>query len=179
MKPIYFITSNKNKVREVRAILKRKIIMKNIDIEEIQSLSAEEVVKDKARKAYKIIKKPVIVEDTAYHILSLNSFPGALIKWILTTIGPKGLCKMIPKTNRRVTVKTCFCLYNGKKFHIFTGQVNGKAPLKPQGKSGFGWDPTFIPNGYKKSFAELTAEEKNKISTRKLALEKLEKFLEK
>lgn len=177
--PIYFVTSNPNKVREAEAILQKKLNKISLDIPEIQTLEAEEVVKDKAKKAYQKIKKPVLVEDTAFHIHSLNNFPGALIKWALQTLKNDGICNLPLNNKRKATVKTCFCLYNGKKFHIFQGQLSGKVARKPRGTTNFGWDPIFIPQGQKKTFAEMTSEQKNKISMRCLALKKLKKFLEK
>ena len=168
---IYFVTSNENKLKEAEAILKRRINQINLEID------VEKVVKDKARKAFKIIKKPVLVEDTAFCIEAWNNFPGALIKWMLKTIGNKGICKLQKEKNRNIIVKTCYCLYNGKKFNIFIGELKGKIPLEPKGKTGFGWDPIFVPDGHKKSFAEMSREEKNQISMRKIALEKLRKFL--
>ncbi|MDD5192636.1 MAG: RdgB/HAM1 family non-canonical purine NTP pyrophosphatase [Candidatus Nanoarchaeia archaeon] len=178
MENIYFITSNENKVKEAEAILNKKLERINLDVEEIQALEVEEVVKHKAKKAYQIIKNTVLVEDTGFYIEAWNNFPGALIKWMLRSLGNKGICKALQDKNRKVTVKTCYCLYDGKKFHIFIGQLKGKMPKKPRGKTNFGWDPIFIPENSKKTFAEMSAEEKNKISMRKLALEKLRKFLE-
>lgn len=176
---MYFVTSNENKVREAEAILGRRLRRANIDIPEIQSLDVEEVVKAKARAAFGRIKRPVLVEDTGFYIPALNNFPGPLIKWLLKTIGNQGICNLLKEEkNRRVTVKTCFCLYNGKKFRIFSGEKTGTMPKNPEGTSGFGWDPIFIPDNYKKSFAEMSSEDKNLISMRKIALEKLRQFLQ-
>jgi XTP/dITP diphosphohydrolase len=175
---IYFVTSNQNKVKEAESILKTKLNRVNLNIPEIQSLNVEEVVKDKAKRAYRKIKKPVLVEDTGFYIESLNNFPGALIKWVLGTIGNEGVCKLLKnEKNRKVVVKTCYCLYNGRNFHVFTGVLNGSLPQAPKGASNFGWDPVFVPIGHNKSFAEMTSDEKNAISMRRIALEKLRNFL--
>lgn len=176
MKEIYFVTSNKKKVEEIASILERKINQISMDIPEIQALEVEKVVKDKAKRAYLKIRKPVLVEDTGVYISALNNFPGALIKWLLKTIGNEGICKSVNK-NRNIKAKTCFCLYNGRHYHIFIGELEGTLARKPLGETGFGWDPIFIPKGSKKSFAQLSKEEKNKISMRFLALEKLKNFL--
>lgn len=176
MKEIYFVTSNENKLKEAESILKRKLNQINLEVDEIQEIDVEKVVKDKAKRAYLKIRKPVLVEDTGFYISALNDFPGALIKWLLKTIGNEGICKIVNK-NRRIKAKTCFCLYNEKHYHIFTGELEGTLARKPLGETGFGWDPIFIPKGSKKSFAQLSKEEKNKISMRFLALEKLKNFL--
>ena len=60
---------------------------------------------------------------------------------------------------------------------VFEGKINGKISIKPKGSNGFGYDPIFIPQGYEKTFAEMTIKEKNTISHRKIALMKLESFL--
>jgi XTP/dITP diphosphohydrolase len=176
---IYFVTGNEDKLKEAEAILGRKLARIDLDIDEIQEIDLDRIVRCKASSAYEKIKKPVLVEDTGIFILSLNGFPGALIKWMLKSVGVEGICKLMKdEKNREVIAKTYFCLYNGKKHHIFTGQLKGKIAKKPQGEAGFGWDPIFIPEGYKKSFAQMKSEEKNKISMRKIALEKLKNFLD-
>jgi XTP/dITP diphosphohydrolase len=176
---IYFVTSNRNKHKEVEEILKRGVKRVSLDIDEIQDIELDKIIRGKAKSAYEIIKKPVLVEDTALHILALNSFPGALIKWVLKTIGNEGICDLMKgKKERGVVAKTYFCFYDGKVYRIFTGEVKGTIPQKPLGKSGFGWDPVFVPEGFKKSFAQLSSRVKNKISMRGLALDKLKNFLD-
>ena len=60
---------------------------------------------------------------------------------------------------------------------FFDGKINGDIALSPQGESGFGYDPIFIPEGFQISFAQLSSEEKNRISHRALAVKKLNEFL--
>ncbi len=176
---IYFVTTNKNKLKEAQDILKRKIKRIDLDIPEIQDISVKKVIKDKAKKAYDKIKKPVLVEDTGLYIKSLNNFPRALIDWMLKTIENNGIFSLLKNSkNKKACAETCLCLYNGKEFHIFSGKINGTI-VKPKGKSNFGWDPIFKPGGYNITFAEMTMKEKNKISMRKKAFVKLKKYLEK
>jgi len=176
MEKIYFVTSNKNKLKEAEDILELKLNQINLDLIEVQEIETAEVVKQKAKTAFDLIKKPILVEDTGLYIEKWNGFPGALIKWMLKTIGNRRICELLGK-NRKAFVKTCFCLYNGKNFNIFTGELKGKIPNKPKGKSGFGWDPIFQPNNYSETFAQMSQQEKNKISMRKIALTKLKDFL--
>ncbi|MCC7570089.1 RdgB/HAM1 family non-canonical purine NTP pyrophosphatase [Candidatus Micrarchaeota archaeon] len=176
MEIIYLVTSNKNKVNEVKKIFDRKIETADLEIREIQSLEVEEVVKEKAKQAFEILKKTVITEDTGLYLDELNGFPGALIKWVLQTSGRQGICNLI-KDNRTAVAKCSICFYDGKEMKVFTGKVKGKITEKPRGESSFGWDPVFQPEGYDKTFAEMSMEEKNKISHRKKALEKLKIYL--
>jgi len=175
---LYFVTSSKNKVKEAKSILGFEVNKIPLDIDEIQALEVEEVVKDKARKAFEQVKKPVIVEDTGFYIEAWQGFPGALVKWILKTLDNEGLCRAFQEKNRAVVAKTSICLYNGKEAKVFTGKIKGRIPERPKGKSSFGWDPIFQPEGYKKTFAEMTREEKNSISMRKRALSKMKEFIE-
>jgi XTP/dITP diphosphohydrolase len=182
MDSICFVTGNKHKLKAAQDILKRKLNNKDVDVDEIQTVDVEEVVKEKAKLSYDIIKKTVMVEDTGFYLDAWNGFPGALIKWSLKKMGYKDLCKaMEPFKNRNVILKACICLYNGKDFKIFTGEVKGTIPMKPRGVSKFGeqsFDSIFVPDGYDKTFAEMTLEEKNPLSHRKFALEKMKSFLD-
>ncbi len=172
-----FITSNQNKLREFEQILNKKIEQKNIDLPEIQAIDVKKVVEDKILRAYKITKKPVIVEDTGFYIKSIN-FPGALIKWVLNSIGNKGICNLSKIYGNKAEVETCIGYHDGNNLKIFSGKLTGIIPEKPKGNTNFGWDPVFIPDNYNKTFAQMTEKEKNKISMRLLALNKLKKFLE-
>jgi non-canonical purine NTP pyrophosphatase (RdgB/HAM1 family) len=175
---IYFITSNKGKLEEVRAITGMDIRSKSIEIEEIQDVSVENVVKDKAVKAYSKIHKPVIVEDTGLYIKALNGFPGALVKWLVGAIGPKGICRIIGKyNNRSAYAETRIAFYDGKTLKTFSGRIYGRISGSPIGANGFGWDPIFIPSGQRKTFAQMGASEKNEISHRRKAALKLKEFL--
>ncbi|MDR2556786.1 MAG: RdgB/HAM1 family non-canonical purine NTP pyrophosphatase [Bacteroidales bacterium] len=79
---------------------------------------------------------------------------------------------------RAACFKTVICLLHNGSIHYFEGRVNGYILYKPQGKRGFGYDSIFCPDGYEKSFASLTAEEKNKISHRGDALRKMRMLYE-
>lgn len=174
---IYFVTSNKNKINEFEEILGTKLRQINLDLEEIQAIDPEIVIEHKTKQAYSIIKKPVITEDTALHIKELKGLPGALAKFFGQTIGFDKLCRMI-KNNRQAVAKTVIGYYDGNKYQSFIGEIKGKIAKSGKGKNGFGWDKIFIPNGCKKTFAEMTLVEKSRISMRRLALEKFKRFLD-
>ncbi len=175
---LIFITGNKNKLEEARSILGKNIESKDIDLPEIQSLSAEEVAKDKARRAYEIIKKPVLVEDSGFYISAWNNFPGALIKWALKTIGIEKISDYIAGSADKLAVaEACLCLYDGNDYKIFSGKQNGIITI-PKGSNGFGFDPIFMPEGFDKTLGEMSFEEKNRISMRKQAFTKLKEYLD-
>lgn len=180
MKTIIFVTGNKGKVKEAQDILGKGFLVKqaNIDLDEIQAIDGKEVIKAKTRKAFKILKKPVLVEDTSLYFEAWKGLPGALSRWFLDTIGCEGICKMMQgESNRGAYAESALAFYDGKKMKVVSAKVKGVVSRKPRGKYGFGWDPLFLPDGFEKTFAEMTTKEKSQISMRKLALEKLRKYL--
>jgi XTP/dITP diphosphohydrolase len=175
---MHFVTSNENKLREAREILGFEIERLDLDLVEIQSIDVKEVVKDKALRAFDKIKKPVIVEDTGLFVNSWKGYPGALVKWMLKTVEVEGFCKKLDGFGDRSSyAETVICYYDGVEFKFYTGRVEGLISDTPRGETNFGWDPIFIPKGYDKTFAELGSSEKNKISMRKIAFEKLREEL--
>lgn len=174
MHPKFFATQNQNKLREINNILGYELEQISIDLLEPQEVDVEMVVREKAKDAYLKAGKPVLVEDTGLEFLAWNGLPGALIKWFLGSVGNEGILKMLTgEKNRKVVAKTAAAFFDGNETHIFVGTVSGIVPDTVRGEAGFGWDPIFVPDGFSKSFAEMTAIEKNVISMRKLALEKM------
>lgn len=175
---IFFVTGNKNKLLEAKNILNKEIESINIDLKEIQSVDVREVIENKVKEAYDKVKKPVLVEDTALEFESLNGLPGALIKWFLDKIGNEGLLKILsPFENKKACAITCVAYFDGKNLIIEEGKLNGSISNNVIGENGFGWDSIFIPENQTKTLAEMTSEEKNSISMRKIAFEKIAKSL--
>lgn len=178
MRPKFFATTNKNKLREVSEILGEELKLIELELVEPQAIDVEQVVKEKAKHAFVKTGKSVLVEDTGIYFSAWNGLPGALAKWFLLAVGNKGILKMMAnESNRKAIAKTAVGFYDGKNCHIYTGEIKGKVAKKIQGQNGFGWDPIFIPDGHKKSFAEMTPVEKNRISMRYLAMVKLKEEL--
>ncbi len=178
MNNIIFITGNENKLREAKQILEVEIVSEKLDIREIQDVDLGEVIKDKLMHAYKLIKKPVMVEDTGLFLNALNGFPGALIKQLLGRVGREGIVKLLEGFDDKSVVAKCAVGFtkDGKDLKVFIGEAEGLI-VSPRGESGFGWDPIFQPEGYDKTFAEMGSEEKNSISHRFKALKKFKDYL--
>lgn len=180
---LYFISGNKNKYEEVREILdEHNVEQVVIDIDEIQEIDAHKIIENKLSQAGKKygIGKTFIVEDTSLYLDCLNGLPGPLIKWFLQTIGNEGLFDIAKRYNNfKAEAKTIIGFSKGDGDNLFfEGKIKGNI-CSPKLKSKFGWDPIFIPNGKDKSFAEMSKKEKNEISMRRIALEKLKTFLNK
>jgi non-canonical purine NTP pyrophosphatase (RdgB/HAM1 family) len=174
---LYFITGNRNKFEEAKAIL-GEVEQLNIDLPEVQDLDAKNIIEAKLAEAMEQKKGELIVEDTSLYMECLNGLPGPFIKWFLKSIGNDGLARLTEKLgNNKAEAKTVIG-YAGKSgdIHFFEGSIKGTI-IVPQGETNFGWDPIFQPDGFDKTFAEMGKEEKNKVSMRRIALDKLEGFL--
>lgn len=180
MMDLTFITGNINKAEELKQVLSIPIGHVKLDLEEIQSLILSEIVEHKVKQAYEKLGKPVLVEDTSLEFKDMNGLPGPFIKWFLKTVGDEGLCKMIKSFPTREAIAiSMFGYYDGTSFEVFEGKIKGDIAEIPRGNIGFGWDTIFIPEGSKETRAEMNAEGKNKFSMRRIALEKLKKYLAK
>src|SRR3989344_7455466 len=149
MESVTFITGNAAKAQFLVDYLKRPIEHHKLDLAEIQSLDLREVVEDKAKRAYEILKTPVLVEDASLELRGLNNLPGPLAKWFYEALGNEGLCRLLDSADtREATTRCMFALYDGETMHIFEGDMRGSIASQPKGESGFGFDPIFIVEGY-------------------------------
>lgn len=174
---LYFITGNKNKFREIKALLP-EVEQLDIDLPEIQTTDAREIIEAKLLEALKHKKGEFIIEDTSLYFDCLNGLPGPLIKWFMKALGNAGLYDITKKYgNPRAEAKTIIgYAKNQDELYFFEGAIKGKI-IPPSGETKFGWDPIFQPDGFEKSFAEISEDEKNSISMRRQAVNKLKTFL--
>jgi len=179
MKTLTFITGNPKKAEQLSLYLSFPVEYAKLDIPEIQSLNLEEVATEKAKVAYKKLGTPVIVADTALSFDALNGLPGTFIKWFLESIGNDGLTKLLlGQENRLATAATCFALYDEDGLHLFRGERRGTIADVPKGETDFGWNPIFMPEGAQLTWAEMNSQQQAETSMRRLAIEKLQKYLE-
>jgi len=172
---IIFLTGNKGKLDEAIKIIP-EIEGREIDLSEIQEIDAKKIIESKLTEASKHLGNSLVVEDTSLYIGGLNGLPGPLIKWFMKTIGNDGLVKIANNFGNTAEARTLIGYLENGKTEFFEGTIKGKI-VEPRGENGFGWDTVFQPEGYKKTFAEMSTEEKNAISHRKIALEKLKEYL--
>ncbi len=175
---VCLVTSNMHKLKEAEYVLGVKLKYINYELDELQSLSVERVVKHKAISAYLRFKRPLLVEDTGLFIYSLGGFPGALIKCLVQSAGTEKICRIVDSCDSRgAYAKTAVAFSNGKKTNVFVGRIEGSIALHPKGGNGFGWDSIFIPKGSMHTFAEMSLQEKSRISMRRKAFAKFSKFM--
>lgn len=151
-----------------------------IDLPELQG-EPEEIAQKKVEEAFRILQKPVMVEDTSLCFESYQGLPGPYIKDFLLKLGVEKLAQMANCFgDNRAYAQCIFALKMSaeEKPHIFVGQTKGRI-VNPRGNQNFGWDCVFEPEGFDKTFGELDGATKNTISHRYKALSKLLSFLKK
>ncbi|MDA2922700.1 hypothetical protein MYX07_05560 [Patescibacteria group bacterium AH-259-L07] len=166
-KKIFFITTNKGKYFSAKRVLKKygiTVIQKEINIPEPRG-NIEEIAIQKAKYAYKIVRKPLIVMDAGFFIDSLNGFPMMFTNFVLETIGIQGILKLAQRKNRSCEFREILCYCDGlrKKPRLFKRVVEGKLSRKPKGKvKSYHWSKLayiFVPKGEIKTMAEMTEKE--------------------
>jgi XTP/dITP diphosphohydrolase len=186
---LIFATSNQNKVLEIQKILPKKFNVKSLkDLNYFEDVPENETTIEgnaifKARFIHEKFNINVFADDTGLEVEALNGEPGVhSARYAGTTRNSvKNIKKLLKNLknikNRNARFKTVIALIIDNKLRIFSGIVEGYILDSPKGNNGFGYDPIFCPNGFDKSFAELTLKEKNLISHRSLAMKKLIDFI--
>ncbi|KDQ15506.1 hypothetical protein BOTBODRAFT_54768 [Botryobasidium botryosum FD-172 SS1] len=180
---LVFVTGNPNKLRETRHILSSglegfELESRDLDIPELQGTTAD-VSREKCRRAAELVGGPCITEDTALCFEALGGLPGPYIKWFFKSIGHDGLNKMLDGFSTRAATALCTFAYSagpGTEPLLFEGRTEGEI-VAARGDGKFGWDPIFQPAGKDKTYAEMTPEEKDGLSHRYRALDKLCEYL--
>ena len=195
---LVFASNNKHKLEEVCQILPTSVEVVSLreigfvqEIEETgETLEANSALK--AREVWNWLKRQdlqkdidgVFADDTGLEIAALNGAPGVrTARWAGDEAKDvnnrqKALRELDGVTYRDARFRTVVTLIMGDKEQQVEGIVNGKIATQEEGEGGFGYDPVFIPEGYEKTFASLSAEVKNTISHRARAMEELSKLVD-
>jgi XTP/dITP diphosphohydrolase len=178
MKEIIFVSGNDIKLKEGNLVLAKygiRMRKKNLNIHEPDLPSIEDVAEHKAREAWKIFHKPLVVEDTGIYFTVYNNFPGGYAKRIYQSLGLEGLLKLLAGKKRDAYFKAVVGYADSRgKIRLFTGELHGKIGKKimhPEAQV-LAYDKIFIPNGEKRTIVEMPLAEKNAISHRGKAFEK-------
>jgi len=186
---LVFASNNQHKVREIRSILGNSFNLLSLnDINILEDIPENEPLIEgnalsKARYVYNATGRNVFADDTGLEIEALKGLPGvhsarfagenkdslANIEKVLEMLGDN--------KNRKARFRTVIALIFNDKEYLFEGIADGKIIREKRGREGFGYDPIFIPDGKTHTFAEMDLDEKNTISHRARAFEKLRQFL--
>ena len=189
MRKIVFATHNKDKLKEIKSIVPKSFKLMSLDDilchEEIPETAdtIEGNAKIKADHVYYKYKFACFADDTGLEVEALDGEPGVKSARYAGTDKnntaniDKLLFNLKDKEDRSARFKTVIHLMDKKINKRFTGICKGEIIESRRGEGGFGYDPIFVPDGYKETFAELPNEIKNKISHRGLAIQKLIDFL--
>lgn len=190
MKQIVFATNNRHKLEELRAMTAGKVEilgLSDIDChddipETADTLEGNAMIK--ARWVKDRYGYDCFADDTGLEVKALGGAPGVRSARYADGEGhdsqanmAKLLRELEDKDDRKARFRTVIALIEGDETHTFEGIVEGEIIRQPSGQSGFGYDPIFKPKGYEITFAEMTAEQKNGISHRGRAVEKLIEYI--
>ena len=186
---LLFASNNSHKVTEINNILGNSFVLKGLkdagiteDIPETAP-TLEGNALQKARYVYEKTGRDVFADDTGLEVESLNGMPGVNSARFAGENKDsdanidKLLLMLKGKENRKARFRTVIALIIGGEEHLFEGIVEGTIISDRRGREGFGYDPVFVPEGRDITFAEMPLTEKNKISHRARAFEKLRAFL--
>lgn len=185
---LVFATNNAHKLEEVQQMVGDKFVLKSLadigcddDIPET-GVTFQENAQQKTDYLFQKYQVDCFGDDSGLEIDVLNGEPGV---YSARYSGSRDMEKNIDlvleklqgQENRKARFKTVISLFLDGEQHFFEGTVEGRIIASRTGTEGFGYDPIFIPEGYDQTFAEMSLEEKNKISHRSQAVAKLVGFL--
>lgn len=175
---LIFVSSNPKKAIEAERILGMSLLHVAIGLPEIQAPDVEEITRYKLEVARTKGYNRLVVEDVSLGFDELGNFPGPYVRWLLEAAGGKGLAAIAYALNNRSAKAVCCVGYwDGIESHVFCGECAGEVLVQPRGEQQFGWDAWFQPRGTGKTFAEMSPEEKDRVSHRGHAYRKLAEHL--
>ncbi|WP_270089527.1 RdgB/HAM1 family non-canonical purine NTP pyrophosphatase [Sphingobacterium sp. SYP-B4668] len=188
MLELVFATNNAHKLEEVQAIVGSRFVLQSLDDigchDDIPETGVTFEENAKQKTDYLVSKYGLYCfgDDSGLEITALDNEPGVYsarysgsrdmernIDLVLEKLGDN--------PNRAARFRTVISLFLNEQQFFFEGSIEGQIVGSRKGTKGFGYDPIFVPNGYDKTFAEMAAEEKNRISHRAIAVGKLADFL--
>ncbi len=186
IRKLLLITGNPGKAEEFKKIINIKELdfsHRSLDLPEIQSFDIGEIAKYKTESAlsnvFEDIKyDAILTDDTGLYCDALNGLPGPFIKWFLDKLGVEGIYDLVKGKipNTKAVCLLSLGIVKTREIVQFRGEVEGKL-IEPKGSRGFGWDKSFLPQGESKTYGEMSEQEKNHISHRTLAVQKLRIWL--
>ena len=190
MKTLVFATNNQHKLDEVQAMVGSNFKLKSLkdigcvaDIPETGT-TFEENASQKSRYIFNHFQVDCFSDDSGLEVDALDGEPGVYSAHYSGSRDTEANMQMVldklgNNENRTARFRCVISLILNGQEYFFEGSAEGRIAAERSGKAGFGYDPIFMPDDYERTFSEMTAEEKNKISHRGKAMAKLLAFLSK
>lgn len=179
MEKIVYVTGNPRKAELAARFIDFPIEHQSLDLEEIQSLSFDEVVEHKVKEAYRQVQRPVLVGDAGVIFNALGNLPGPLVKWFIQSLSTEGLCRLLDGYADRSAVDvSCLGYYDGQSLKIVRAECVGHIAQHPRGSDQWGgWSDTFVYKETNKTWPEMTKQEQYQVSTFRAALREMQDYL--
>ena len=185
---LLFGTNNTHKLKEIREILSDITVLSLADLMvEMEVEETEDTLRDnailKAKAYFEVSGLPCFADDTGLEVDALDGAPGVYsARYAGPNCNPddnidKLLGALKDADDRQARFKTVIAFVDGGKIHTFEGIAEGRILKERRGSRGFGYDPIFLPEGFRQSFAEMSPGEKNNISHRGKAIQKFAEFM--
>jgi len=160
---IYYVTGNTGKFEEVADFISRNnvdIVLKQVDVhtEEKQTLDQLGIAVDKAKHAWNILKKPLLVDDAGIYFEKYHRFPGTLTKFVYYGIGFEGIMKLVEDDHRAMFLLYLVYIDGSDSYEVFEGKCEGKIVPLPsvlQAHPELPYDDIFMPSGSEKTYVQM------------------------
>jgi len=159
---LFFVTGNEGKFLEVKYFIEKyepslTVKMFNADLFEHQTIDQKQIAIDKAIQAWKMLKKPVLVDDAAIYFDKYPNFPGTITKFIFKGLGLEGILKLVEDDNRATFLLYIAYADSDGQVELFEGTCKGKiiTPFEKKAHPSLPWDDIFVPNGSDKTYSQL------------------------
>lgn len=163
---LYFVTGNDGKFEEVQACFNYynseiKLIQDRTELHEKQTLDQKAIAIEKARQAWAVLQKPLIVDDSGIYFDKFNKFPGSLSKFIYHGIGREGILRLVDVGDPLTFVIFLVYIDGPDSYHVFEGRRKGRAVIPKEfiARPDLPFDDIFVPEGIDKSYAQMRGTE--------------------
>jgi len=182
MNTVWFATGNAGKLKEVQDIFSDiglEVEQLIAPYPELQVDTLREVVEHGLNYLWKEHQKPLMIDDSGIFIDGVQGFPGVYSAYVLKTLGCDGIIRLMEAVDDPSAHFECCAGHIDEhgNITIAEGRVDGRIILEKKGDGGFGFDPIFVPDDHDRTFAQMSLEEKNKLSHRARAFDALAREL--
>jgi XTP/dITP diphosphohydrolase len=179
MTQLLFVTGSAGKFREAATVLEPfgvRLVQHDLELPEPQLDDPRAVVRCKARQAFRRLRRPLLVDDTALTLAGYPCFPGASTAAVARTLGVAGLKRLLDP-DHRATFTSHVGYHDGRRVRVFAGRWHGRMVVGEQFAGDWPYNDWFVPDGFDCTLAALPWEVRLLHSHRRRALDTLARFL--